>query len=140
MFVYDLEACNTDRDVPYGFGLYEICKVSGKYYRDKTDREYEKCRNDCIVFKGTDCNNNMLDHNLEFKGEANRIMNKIEKYRLYFFAHKGSHFDGYVVSNFSPQWRTVVSLIKSGSGIVSLKIFNGYVDRATKLPQYVFLK
>ena len=28
--------------------------------------------------------------------------------------------------------RSVVSLIKSGAGIVSLKIFNGYVDQTKK--------
>ena len=33
------------------------------------------------------------------------------------------------------QWRTVVSLIKNGSGIVCLKIFNGYVDPVKKIPQ-----
>ena len=35
-----------------------------------------------------------------------------------------------------PQWRSIVKLIKNGSDIVSLKIFNGYVDENKKLPQY----
>ena len=38
-----------------------------------------------------------------------------------------------------PQRRTV-KLIKNGSGIVSLKIFNGYVDQNKKIPQYVHLR
>ena len=31
-------------------------------------------------------------------------------------------------------------MIKNGSGIVSLKIFNGYVDPVKKIPQYVHLR
>ena len=36
-----------------------------------------------------------------------------------------------------PQWKTVVSLIKNGLGIVSHKIFNGYVNQNKKIPQNV---
>ena len=36
-----------------------------------------------------------------------------------------------------PQWRTVVSLIKNGSGIVLLEKFNSYVDENKKFPQCV---
>ena len=76
----------------------------------------------------------MLDHVLQFKGEAKH---KIVKYNLYIIAHDGFGFDSYVLLNNLPQWRTVVSLIKNGSGIVSLKNFNGYVDQAKKISQYV---
>ena len=82
----------------------------------------------------------MLDYVLQYKGEPKRINNKIVKYNLYLIAHKGSGFDSYVGLNNLPQWRTVVSLIKNGSGIVSLKIFNGYVDPVKKIPQYVHLR
>ena len=78
----------------------------------------------------------MLDYVLQFKGEPKRINNKIVKYNLYLIAHKGSGFDSYVVLNNLPQWRTF-KLIKNGSGVVSLKIFNGYVDQNKKIPQYV---
>ena len=61
-------------------------------------------------------------------------INKIVKYNLYLLAHKGSGFDTYVVLNNFTQWRLVVSLIKNGSGIVSLKMFNGYVDKNKKNP------
>ena len=43
-------------------------------------------------------------------------------------AQKGSGFDSYAVLNKLPQWRTVVSLIKNGAGIVSLEIFNSFVN------------
>ena len=81
----------------------------------------------------------MLDYVLQFKGEPKRINNKIVKYNLYLIAHKGSGFDSYIVLNNLPQWRTF-KLIKNGSGIVSLKIFKGYVDPVKKIPQYVHLK
>ena len=74
----------------------------------------------------------MLDHVLQFKEEAKKWVIKL----LYIFknllAHNGSGFDSYVVLNNLYEWRTVVSSIKDGSGIVSLKTFNGYVDRNKK--------
>ena len=77
----------------------------------------------------------MLDHVLSFKGEPKKIKMKTVDYNLFLFAHKVSGFDSYVVINKLPQWRSVVSLIKNGAGIVSLKIFNGYVDQTKKNPQ-----
>ena len=57
---------------------------------------------------------------------------------MYILAHKGSGFDSYVVIYNLLQWRTVVSLIKNGSGTVSLRIFNGYVDENKKtLKMYI---
>ena len=82
----------------------------------------------------------MLDYVLQFKGEAKRINNKIVELKLYLIAHKGSGFDSYVVLNNLPQWRTVVSLIKNGSGIVSVKIFNGVLDPVEKIPQGVHFR
>ena len=74
----------------------------------------------------------MLDYVLQFKGEAKIILNEIVRYNLYLLAHEGSGSDSFVLLNNIPQWRTVVCLIKNGSGIVSLKIFNGYVDEKEK--------
>ena len=140
MIVYVIETFNTIKCVPYANCIYRLSKISGKYYRDISEKEYQKCLNDCIVFKGLDNINKMLDYVLQFKGEAKRINNKIVKYNLHLIAHKGSGFDSYVVLNHLPQWRTVVTLIKNGSGIVSHKIFNGYVDPVEKIPQYVHLR
>ena len=81
----------------------------------------------------------MLDYVLQFKGEAKRFNDKLVKYNLYLIAQKGSGFDSYVVLNNLPQWRTF-TLIKNGSGIVSLQIFNGYVDQNKKIPQYVHFR
>ena len=139
MIVYDIETFSTIKCVPYANCIYRLSKLSGKYYRDISEKEYQKCLNDCIVFKGLDNINKMLDYVLQYKGEPKRIINKIVIYNLYLIAHKGSGFDSYVVLNNLPQWRTV-KLIKNGSGIVSLKIFNGYVDQNKKVPQYNHLR
>ena len=139
MIVYDIETFSTIKCVPYANCIYRLSKISGKYYRDISEKEYQKCLNDCIVFKGLDNINKMLDYVLQYKGEPKRINRKIVKNKLHLIAHKGSGFDSYVVLNNQPQWRTV-KLIKNGSGIVSLEIFNGYVDQNKKIPQYVHLR
>ena len=115
-----------------------MSKISGKYHRDITGKKYQKCLNDCVVFKGTDCINDKLDHVLSFK--LRRVEKKIVEYNLYLTAHNGSCFDSYVVLNNLPQWRSVVKLIKNGAGIFSLKIFNGYLDEKKKIPQYVLFR
>ena len=138
--VYDLETFNKIRAVPYCSCIYKLSKISGKYHRDISEQEYQKCLNDCVVFKGTDCINEMLDHVLSFKREPKKMKNKIVEYNLYFIAHNGSGFDSYVVLNNLPQWRSVVKLIKNGAGNISLKIFNGYVDPVKKIPQYVHFR
>ena len=139
MIVYDIETFSTIKCVPYANCIYRLSKISGKNYRDISEKEHQKCLNDCIVFKGLDNINKMLNYNLQYKREPKRINNKIVKYNLYLIAHKGSGFESYVVLNNLPQWRTF-KVIKNGSGIVSLKIFNGYVDQSRKVPQYVHLR
>ena len=75
----------------------------------------------------------MLDVVLSFKGEPKKFKNKIVENNLYLTAHKGSGFDSYVVSNNLPQGRSVVKLFINGTGIISLKIFNGYVYENKKI-------
>ena len=138
--VYDLETFNKIRAVPYCSCIYKLSKISGKYHRDISEQEHQKCLHDCVVFKGTDCVNEILDHVLSFKGEPKKIRNEIVEYNLYLIAHNGSGFDSYVVLNNLPQRRSVVKLVKNGAGIVTLKIFNGYVDQNKKIPQYVHFR
>ena len=138
--VYDLETFNKIRAVPYCSCIYKLSKIVGKYHRDISEQEYQKCLNDCVVFKGTGCINEMLDHVLSFKGEPEKVKYKIVEYNLYLIAHNGSGFDSYVVLNNLPWWRSVVKLIKNGKGFVSLKVFNGYVDPVKKTPQYVHFR
>ena len=138
--IYDLETFNKIKAVPYCSCIYTLSKISGKYHRDISEQEYQKCLNDCVVFKGTGCINEMLDHVLSYKGEPEKVKNKIVEYSLYLIAHNGSGFDSYVELNNLPQRRSVVKLIKNGAGIISLKIFNGYVDENKKIPQYVHFR
>ena len=137
--IYDLETFNKITVVPYCSCIYKLSKISGKNLRDISEQEYQKCLIDYVVFKGTDCINEMLDHVLSFEGEPKKVRNKIVEHNLYLIAHNGSGFDSYVVLNKLPQWRSVVKLIKKGAGIISLKIFNGNVDQK-KIPQYVHFR
>ena len=140
MVVHDIETLYSDRAVPYANCIFRLSKISGKYNPDSSEKEYQKCLNDCIVFKGLDDINKMLDYVLQFIGEPKRVNNKIVIYILYLLAHKGSGFGSYIVLNILPQWRAVVSLIKNRSGIVSLKIFIVYVDPVRKLLLYVHFR
>ena len=135
--VYDSETFNKIRAVPYCSCIYKISKISGKNHRDISEQEYQKCLNHCLVFRGTDCFIEMLDHVLSFKGEPKNVKTKNVEYNLYFIAHNGSGFDSYVVLNNLPQGRSVVIPIKNGAGTISPKKFNDYVDQNKKIPQYV---
>ena len=66
--------------------------------------------------------------------------NNIVLFNLYLVVHNGSGFHSYVVLNNTSQWRNVVILIENGAGIVSLKMFNGYVDSDKEIPQYVHFR
>ena len=74
------------------------------------------------------------------KEKVKKVNNKFVKYSLYILARNDSGFDSHVVLMDLSQWRTVVSLIKNGSGIVSLKTANGNVDENKKIPQYVHFR
>ena len=138
--MYDLETFKKIRAVPYCSCIYKLSKFSGKYHRDISEQESQKCLVDCVVFKGTACINGMLDHVLSFKGEPKKVGNKIVENNLYLIAHNGSGFDSYVVLINLPQWRSVVKPNKNGVGNISLEIFNGYVDEKKKIPQYVHFR
>ena len=110
--MYDLEAYNKERVVPHCSCINKLSKISGKYHRVITEKEYQKCLNDFVVFKGTDCFNVELDHVLSFKGEPKKIKDKFVEYNLFLVAHNGSGFDLFVVLYNLPHWRSVVKLIK----------------------------
>ena len=60
MIVYDIEIFSTIKCVPYANCIYRLSKISGKYYRAIPEKNYQKCLNDRIVFKGLDNINKML--------------------------------------------------------------------------------
>ena len=75
---------------------------------------------------------------LLFKGEAEKVENKIVENNLYMIAHNRTGFDSYVVLNNLPQWRSVVNLIKNGIGNIALKTCNGHVIEK-KIPSLFIL-
>ena len=40
--------------------------------RDISQKEYQNCLKDCVVFKGSDCINEILDHVSSFKAAAKK--------------------------------------------------------------------
>ena len=80
-----------------------------------------------------------------FKGEPRYIFNKngkftLSEYELKMIAHNGSGFDSYIILNNLPEWCSIVNMIKTGKGIISLKIHNGNVDiknGSKGKPQYI---
>ena len=69
MIVYHLETYNTDRAHLYSVSLYKSSKISGNFNRDIRQREPEKGRIDCGVFKRTNYGKEKLGHVLEFRAE-----------------------------------------------------------------------
>ena len=132
--VFDLQTYNTDRALLHSVCIYKLNKISGENNRDRTHREYEKHRKDCIVFKGTNCVNDILDQLLEIKGNVKKNNTEIVNCNLYLIAQSGPSFDSYVVLKNLSHWRTITNLNKDGASFVSLKIFNIQVDKDKKVP------
>ena len=88
MLVHDLETLNTDIAVLYAICICRLSKISGNYNQDITQRDYEKCRKDCIVFRGTESFNKMLEDVLQFKKEVKKDNIKNFKYNLYLLLKK----------------------------------------------------
>ena len=138
--MFDSETFKIGIAVPYCKTAHKLAKISVQYNENLTSSQYQKCLEDCIVVKGVNCINEFLDHALSFKGEVKRVDIKTINYNLLMIAHNGNGYNTYVFLNILPQWRRVVHMIKNGAGIISLKIFNGYVDKNNKIPQYVHFR
>ena len=75
--MYDLENFNKTRAVPYCSCINKLSKISGKNNGDISEQDYQKCLNDFVVFMGTNCNNESLDHVLAFKREPKKSKTKL---------------------------------------------------------------
>ena len=140
--VYDLETHNTNRARPYNMTFYRLSKIAGRYNRDPTPQELKKSINDTIAFSGDDCVNNALDYLWKLKGEERKVNNKIVEYNLQMHAHNGSSFDTWIILNNLPCDRHIVGdIIKNGKSIISLKTFNGYIEKNKKqIPQHLIFR
>ena len=134
--VYDLETHNTDRARAYVFCFYRLSKVSGRYNRDLTPDELEKCKKDIIAFDGDNCVSKALDFYLKLKGEEKRVRKKVVEYNLQLHAHNGSGFDTWIILNNIDCDKHIVNVPKNCKGIIELKIINGYIGKK-QIPQYV---
>ena len=55
--------------------------------------------------------------------------------------HNGSGFDTWIVLNNLPCDKHIVGIIKNGKGIISLRVFNGYIYNGKKqFPQYLIIR
>ena len=135
--VYDLETHNTDRARPYNMTFYRLSKIAGRYNRDPTPEELQKSINDTIASSGDNCINNALDYLLKLK-EERKVNTKIVDYNLQLHAHNGSGFDSWKNSNNLPCNKHIFNIIKNGKGIISLKIFNGYIKKKQKANSSIF--
>ena len=91
--IYDLETHNTDRARLYVLWFYRLSKLAGRYNRDLTHDEMEKCKNDNIAFDGDNCVEKALDFFLKLKEERKDNKKKILDHNLQLHAHNGSGFD-----------------------------------------------
>ena len=93
-FVYDLETHNFDRTRPYVFCFYRLSKLAGRYYRDLTSDEIEKCNNDTTTFDGDNCVEKALNFCSKLKGEVYKDKKgTVLEYNLQLHAHNGYGFD-----------------------------------------------
>ena len=125
--VYDLETHNTNRATPYCISFYRLSKIAGRYNRDQTREDLDKCKKDNLVFDGDNCISNALDFLLKSKGEERRVKNKIVEYNLQLHAHNGSGFDTWITLNNLGCNKHIVDIIKNGKSKISLKVLNGYI-------------
>ena len=65
--VYDLETHNTHRARPYVLCFCRLSKLAGRYIRDLTSDEREKCKKDTIAFDLANCVEKALDLCLKLK-------------------------------------------------------------------------
>ena len=96
-----------------------MSKLAGRYNRDLTRDEIEKCRRDTIAFDGDKCVEKALDFGLKLKGEEYKDKKgKVLEYNLQLHAHNGSGFDTWIVLNNLPCDKRIVNIIKNGKGII----------------------
>ena len=109
-----------------------MSKLVGRYNRDLSPCEIDKCKKATIAFDGDICVEKVSDVCLKLKGEERQDnKNRIIDFSLQLHAHNGSEIDtGIVLSNL-PCDKRIVSIIKNGNGIIELKIFNGDFEKKT---------
>ena len=87
------------------------------------------------------CITKALDSLLKFKGDERKVKNKFVEYNLQPHAHNGSGFDTWIILNKLPCDKHIVDIIKNGKGIISSRVFNGYIQNGRRqIPQYLIFR
>ena len=82
-----------------------------------------------------------MDCLLKFKSEERKVKNKIVEHILQLHALNGSGFDTWITLNYIPCDKHIVDITKKGKGIISLKVFDGYIQNNEKqTPQYLIFR
>ena len=111
---YDLEKYYTDRARPYVFCFYGLSKPAGRYNRDLSRDETDKCKKDTIAFDGDVCVEKALDFCLKLKGEEYKAKKgKVLEYNLQLHALNGSGFDTWIVLNNLSYDKRIVNIKKT---------------------------
>ena len=94
-----------------------------------------------LVFDGDICVGNASDFLLKFKGEERKVKNKIVENKLQLHADNGSGIDTWIILNNLPCDKHIVEIIKKGKGLISMRIFNGYIQNNKKQsPQFLIFR
>ena len=115
-----------------------------KYSSDLTKEEIQKYLDDMRIFDGEDCIEKMFKKLRDVKGEPKKIEKNgkeiIVEYELKMIAHNGSGLDSWIILDNLPEWARITSMIKTGKGIINMKIYNGMCDvksNSKGKPQYL---
>ena len=143
--VYDIETFNRDRAVPYAIGYFLVSKMaSSKYNKDLTEKEIDSLLNNVRIFDGEDCITKMFEKLRDLKGEPKKIEKNGKKitieYEMKMIAHNGSGFDSWIILDNLPEWCRITSMIKTGKGIINMKIYNGMCNVKTNKERKIVSK
>ena len=90
-----------------------------------------------MVFDDENFKTKMLVYLIKLTGEERDIGNNTVKTSLQLHAQNVSGFDTWIIANSLPCNRRLGDMIKNGKGIISSKVFIGYVQNNKKqIPQY----
>ena len=141
IIVYDRETQKIDRTRPYCLSFYRFSNLAGRYNRDSTPYEIDKCKKDTIVFVGDNCVGNASVFLIKIKLEQRKVKNRIVEHNLQLHAHNGSGFDTWIDFNNLPCDKWIVNIVKNGKVNIELKIFHGLVEKNKKqITQYLLFR
>ena len=112
--------------------FHRLNNIAGRYNCHLTPYELKKCKNDTFLFDGGDCTIKALDFLLKCGREERKVKSGIVEYNLQLPAHNGSGFDTWIISKKLPCDKNFVDLIENGKGIISLRVFFGYIQNNKK--------